>query len=255
MFIRLSLNENSLSDYLNALAWNKALTEQYYDRSAIMRNSEEFGLVVDSIKRLCDNLHFVLWTKDDDGVDNPRYWEIAKRVPSQDKNVVLALPEVSELELARKERITKQRQIKNGTDTPNISESPNAGNLERSTGTLNSPQNQLQAGPLNTSNSGIHSPSPESSQKLSESSKIDRTKPKNSGIHSSSPESSQKLSESSKIDRSKPKISIIKDPDTDTLDVTQTENHNTPPVTVTEEKKDQGIFEFSIGDSLGTSIH
>jgi len=29
MLIRLSLNENSLADYLNALAWNKPLTEQW----------------------------------------------------------------------------------------------------------------------------------------------------------------------------------------------------------------------------------
>uniref|UniRef100_A0A6B2L4S6 FYVE-type domain-containing protein n=1 Tax=Arcella intermedia TaxID=1963864 RepID=A0A6B2L4S6_9EUKA len=75
---------------------------------------EEFTSIVEQIKQLTNSIHFVLWTKDSDGVDNPRYWEITPRFIEEKTNVMFVSPNVSELELAKRE-LARQTKLSNRT--------------------------------------------------------------------------------------------------------------------------------------------
>jgi hypothetical protein len=72
VFIRLTLNEHTLPEYLKALVWNIPLTESYYRESAIIRNEEHFITMLS----LLESLHAVPFNfiVKDKNLEDPDYW-------------------------------------------------------------------------------------------------------------------------------------------------------------------------------------
>jgi hypothetical protein len=85
LFIRLALNENSLGDYLSALAWNAETTEAHYKNGALMKEIEyrdTFLLLLEGLKKF----QFGLCVKDR-LLERQEYWGIVgvptvQRTPS-----------------------------------------------------------------------------------------------------------------------------------------------------------------------------
>lgn len=72
VFIRLTLNEHTLPEYLKALVWNVTLTESYYRESAIIRNEEYFITMLSLLESL-HSIPFNFIIKDKN-LEDPEYW-------------------------------------------------------------------------------------------------------------------------------------------------------------------------------------
>lgn len=91
MFIRVALNDGSLTDYLNALQWNSSVTKyfidsdtlltlyfrKYYEEFAFFRQEDLGSIFVTLLDTLTATVQFRLWLKIRE-IDKDDYWEYVK---------------------------------------------------------------------------------------------------------------------------------------------------------------------------------
>ena len=77
VFLRKSLNESSLLDYINALCWNKQLTSKYYEEYSFLRSSELHTPLISFLEMLIINCTFNLPLIDPIILEQENYWNKA----------------------------------------------------------------------------------------------------------------------------------------------------------------------------------
>jgi len=91
VFIRLTLNDGTLAEYIKALSWNSTLTESFYKEDAILRSDNLLNSFL-SLLDITTTLKFNFVIKDKN-LDDPDYWNKLTRKSSILNSTTLMAPD------------------------------------------------------------------------------------------------------------------------------------------------------------------